>query len=142
VKVEDIMTSDVKLAHKGMTVLEAAQIMGDSDVGGMPVVQDEDIVGFVTDRDIVLRAVAPGLDLRNTTVGDVMSTGAHTLKVDQDVVEAARIMKENAVRRMIVTNKDDKIAGILSLGDLATRTDGEVEAGRVLGEISSARPSE
>jgi len=141
-KVSEVMTTEVKLAHKGWTVLEAAQVMSDADVGGMPIVEDDDIVGFVTDRDIVLRAVAQGLDLRNTTVADVMTKNVVKLKSDQDVSEAARIMREKKVRRMIVTDSDDKIAGILSLGDLAERSGAEVDTGKVLGEISAAQPNE
>jgi CBS domain-containing protein len=140
-KVREIVTSEVKLAHTGMTVLEAAQLMADADVGGLPIVQDDDIVGFVTDRDIVLRVVAPGLDLRNTTIGDVMTKGVHTLTADQDIQEAAETMREKAVRRMIVTNEEGKIAGILSLGDLATRSGAEVDTGKVLSDISAAQPT-
>jgi CBS domain-containing protein len=140
-RVGDIMTSGVKMAHTGMTVLEAAQLMSDTDVGGIPVVEDEEVVGFVTDRDIVLRVVAPGLDLRDTTVGDVMTKGAHKLTTDQDIQEAAQIMRENAIRRMVVTNDEGKIAGILSLGDLATRSGSVVNTGRVLGDIIAAQPS-
>ncbi len=142
VKVQDVMTSEVKLAHTGMSVLEAAQVMSDADIGGMPIVEEDNIVGFVTDRDLVLRAVAPGLDLRTTTLGDVMTKDVVKLRADQDIKEAADLMRKEKVRRMIVTNEEDKIAGILSLGDLAARTGAEVDTGKVLDEISSAEPDE
>jgi len=110
--------------------------MKDLDVGPLPVCEGDRLVGMVTDRDITVRAVAEGCDSRTTTVRDVMTSDVVYCFENQDVEEAARLMKEHQVRRLIVLSRDKRLVGIVSLGDLAVETGDEHLTGRTLEEVS------
>jgi CBS domain-containing protein len=135
--VKDVMTRGVKCTHPSTTLQEAARMMRDLDVGPLPVCGDnERLVGLLTDRDIAVRAVADGQDPRTTTVRDVMTPDIVYCFEDQDVSEAARLMKEHQIRRLVVLNRDKRLVGIVSLGDLAVDAGDDAMAGNTLEAVS------
>jgi CBS domain-containing protein len=95
------------------------------DVGPIPVCDGDRIQGMLTDRDITIRATAEGRDPNTTRVREVMTPDVVYCFEDQDVREAAHVMEERQIRRLIVLNRDKRLVGIVSLGDLATQTDDE-----------------
>ena len=136
-QVKEVMTSGVECMRPDASLQEAARKMRDLDVGPMPVCGDNDrLVGMLTDRDIAVRAVADGKDARTTSVRDVMTPDVIYCYEDQDVGEAARLMKENQVRRLVVLNRDKRLVGIVSLGDLATESGDRQKSGEVLQDVS------
>ena len=134
------MSSPVIGATTTTTIREAAERMRAQNVGTLPVFRDDRPVGIVTDRDIVLRALgAPGFMLgSDTAVADIMSRDLITCSVEGDVAEAAALMGERQVRRLLVIDRAGAVVGILSLGDIAEHASEEL-AGQALGEISEAR---
>src|SRR4051795_11987157 len=116
----EIMTRDPGVVSPGDTLEQAANIMDVLDVGPVPVCDGKRVVGMLTDRDITVRATAAGCDPKTTLVGDTMSQDVICCYEDQDVGEAARVMKEKQVRRLLVLSRAGELAGIVSLGDLAT----------------------
>ncbi len=135
--VNDVMTHDPRTVGIGDTLAEAARAMREGDVGAVLVVDDGRVSGILTDRDIVVRAIADGRDPTSTTVRDACSADVVTLTPDQDLDEARRLMQEHDVRRMPVV-QDGRPAGILSLGDMAVERDPE----STLADISAASPNE
>jgi CBS domain-containing protein len=136
-KLKDIMTSKPECIRPDTTLQEAARKMRDLDVGPLPVCGDDDrLAGMITDRDITVRAVAEGKDPRTTRVREVMTDEIIYAFEDQDVEEAARIMKERQVRRLVVLNRDKRLVGIVSLGDLATESGDRQKSGEVLQDVS------
>jgi CBS domain-containing protein len=135
-KLKDIMTKDVECVRPGDSLQEAARKMKDLDVGPMPVCGDDDkIVGMLTDRDIAIRAVAEGKDPRTTKVQDAMSEDVAWCFEDQDSGEAAELMRERQVRRLLVMSREKRLVGIVSLGDLATEGK-KKQAGETLQAVS------
>lgn len=121
-KLEDIMTPYVRCVQSDVTLVEAAVIMRDMDVGALPVCEEGRLVGMLTDRDIALRAVAECRDPRWTTVKEVMSGGIVYIFSDQPVEDAAELMERKQVRRLPVLNREKRLVGIVSLGDVAINT--------------------
>ena len=134
------MSSPVIGATPETTIREAAERMRAQNVGTLPVFRDDRLVGIVTDRDIVLRALAAtGFMLGpDTTIADIMSRDVLTCFADDDVAEAAALMGDRQVRRLLVIDPTRATVGILSLGDIAEHASEEL-AGQALGEISEAR---
>jgi CBS domain-containing protein len=123
------MTPHVEVIHPDATLREAAQRMQTLDVGPIPVCDGDRLQGMLTDRDITIRATAMGRDPNTTRVRDVMTPDIVYCFEDQDVQEAAQIMEERQIRRLVVLNRDKRLVGIVSLGDLATQTgDEELDA--------------
>jgi CBS domain-containing protein len=118
-QVGEVMSADVKLASPGMGLEEAAALMRDGDFGVLPVGENDRLVGVLTDRDITVRAVAAGKDPSATTVREAMSEGVHWVYEDAPIGETARIMALYQVRRLPVINRDKRLVGVVSLGDLA-----------------------
>jgi CBS domain-containing protein len=118
-QIQQILTSQIEKIRPDMTLREAAAKMRDLDCGALPVCEGDRVKGIITDRDIVVRAVADGGNLDETAVRQVMTKDIACCFVDQDIAEAARIMSERQVRRLPVLNRRNKVVGILSLGDLA-----------------------
>lgn len=141
-KLKDIMTPKVECVHPGDTLQSAARKMKSLDVGPMPVCGDNDkIVGMLTDRDIAIRATAEGLDPKTAKVEDAMTEDVVWCFEDQEIEEAARMMQERQIRRLLVMNRDKRLVGIVSLGDLATETGDREQAGAVLQDVSEpSRP--
>jgi len=135
--VKDVMTARVECAHPDTTLREAARTMKKLDVGTLPVCGPDDrLAGIISDRDITIRAVADGLDPSTARVGDSMTPGIIYCFEDQDVSDAAHMMEQNQVRRLVVLNRDKRLVGIVSLGDLAVDTGDEQLAGHTLEAIS------
>lgn len=127
-KITEIMAEDLEIVDADATAEEAAQVMADADVGCVPVVDAGKVVGVVTDRDLVLRVVAECLVPGETPVTEVMTREVIHCFEDDDVETAASLMEENQVRRVFVYDREGRLAGVVSLGDLAlaTRAGGEV----------------
>ena len=134
-KVREAMTRDVRLVRPDQTVREAAHLMAELDIGALPVEKNDRLVGMITDRDIAVRAVAEGRG-PDTKVSEVMSTDIKYCFEDQTIDEVTRNMGELRVRRLPVLNRDKRLVGILSLGDLAIDETAQDEAGEALGGIS------
>jgi CBS domain-containing protein len=133
--VEEIMTRDPRTVDAGDTILDAARVMRDNDIGDVIVMDGGQVSGIVTDRDIVVRGVAEGRDPDSTEVSDVCTTGVETIEPDASVDDALRLMREKDIRRLPVA-KNRRPVGIVSLGDLAV----EREPGSTLADISAASP--
>ena len=118
-KVCEVMSTDVQCTRPDATLHQAADKMKSLDVGSLPVCHQDKLVGMITDRDIVVRSVAEGHDPETDHVGDVMSSELFYCFEDQDVSETAHMMKEKQVRRIPVLNRNKRLVGIVSLGDLA-----------------------
>jgi CBS domain-containing protein len=101
-----------------MTLKEAATLMRDGDFNALPVSEQDRVIGLVTDRDIMIRAVATGKDPSSTAVREVMSERVWWSYEDTSIEEAARTMREHQIRRMPVFNRDERLVGIVSMGDL------------------------
>jgi CBS domain-containing protein len=135
-KIRDVMTPDAIAAHPGTTLTAAAEMMRLLNVGSLPVVDQERIVGIVTDRDIVVRGLAMGLRPDSATVTDVMTRNVQTCSADEDVEDVALQMRELQVRRLLVVDAQERLIGIVSLGDLAVSTTDETLTARTLEGIS------
>ena len=136
--VSDVMTRDPRSLRPTDTILLAAQAMEELNVGVIPVCEDDQLVGMVTDRDIVVRGVAQGLDAGTATLADVMSTHVRTAREDDDLDDTLGTMGMNQIRRMPVVDEQSRLVGIVSLGDIAAKgPDGDVEVANSLGDISS-----
>lgn len=134
--INELMTHDPRSIAADSTLLDAARLMRDDDVGALVVERDGAIAGIVTDRDIVVRAVADGRD-PSTRVADVASADTVvTVTPDQSVDDVRRLMREHDVRRIVV-EQDGRATGIVSLGDLAVAGDADAE----LTDISAASPN-
>jgi CBS domain-containing protein len=118
-QIKDVMTRDVQVIGPDATLQEAAGQMKSLDVGPLPVCDGRRLVGMVTDRDVTVRAIAEGQDPKATRVSDVMTPDIIYCFEDQDVQEAARIMEQQQIRRLVVLDRSKNLVGIVSLGDLA-----------------------
>jgi CBS domain-containing protein len=135
-KISEIISQNVTYVSPQTTVMETAQTMRILDTGMLPVCDHNRLVGTVTDRDITIRAVAKGCDARHTPIADVMTEGTVYCFDDQDTDEAARLMREHEVRQLPVLNRERRLVGTISLGDLAACDGNEEMAGEVLGRIA------
>ncbi len=136
-QVKEVMTRGVECISPTASLEEAARKMRDLDVGPLPVCGDNDrLVGMITDRDITVRAIAEGQNPKTARVQDIMTPDITYCFDDQDVSEAAQIMKEHQVRRLVVLNRDKRLVGIISLGDLAVQARDEGLSSETLERIS------
>jgi len=135
-QVKDVMTISVQTIRPDSSLQEAAERMKTLDVGTLPVCENDRLVGMITDRDITVRAVAQGIGGTVGQVRDVMTPDVVYCFEDHEVEEAARLMKEHQIRRLVVLNRDKRLVGIVSLGDLAVETGDEKLAGGTLEEVS------
>jgi len=133
-KVREVMTSNVCLVDPDRSICEAAQMMADQDIGALPVGENDRLVGMVTDRDIAVRAVAQGLG-PNTKIRDVMSQEVLYCFDEEELEDAAQNMGSLKVRRLPVLNRDKRLVGIVSIGDLAQREDAR-QTGQAIADIS------
>jgi CBS domain-containing protein len=116
--IQDTMTSNPKTIESRTTATEAARTMKSADVGSLPIVDGDRLVGVVTDRDLALRVLGEGKD-GSTTVGEIASKDVVTIDPQQSLEEAARLMAEHQLRRLPVVEEDGKLVGILAQADLA-----------------------
>ena len=133
--VSDIMTRDVRSLSATDSLLRAAQAMDELNVGSIPVCNGPALVGIVTDRDIVVRAVARGLVGADTPLSAIMSQDVQSCFEDQAVSQVLAKMGDAQIRRLPVVDRDQRLVGILSLGDIAVKTDDQRLAS-VLQDIS------
>ncbi|MDG4834689.1 CBS domain-containing protein [Solwaraspora sp. WMMD1047] len=136
-KVSDVMTKQVIYLPAETTLDEAARVMREADIGDIVVTDGPGLLGMVTDRDIVVRAVAECLDPSTTTIGSIATRDIVMLEQHSTADEAAALMRERAIRRILVCDSERQLVGIVSLGDLAMRFD----PSSALSDISEAAPS-
>ena len=133
-KISEVMTTDVHTVSADQTAREAAGFMLRADAGSIPVCEGDRVIGMITDRDIAIRGVAEGRG-PDTPVRELMSDGIVCAREDDEVDDVARRMSEEQVRRLPVLDENDRLCGIVSLGDLARETRGE-EAHQALEGVS------
>jgi CBS domain-containing protein len=120
VKVKDVMHKGVEWVGPDTPVTELAKLMCEHDIDAIPIGEDDQLIGMVTDRDIVCNGLAEKeFDVRSATARDVMTPGIHCCRDDDDLAKAVRHMEELKVRRLPVINKSKRMVGILSLGDVS-----------------------
>jgi CBS domain-containing protein len=117
-RVQEIMTPTVQIADPNMTIRDAARCMRADNLGALPVGENDRLIGMVTDRDIVVRAVAEERSAGNTTVREVMSDGICYCFEDDEVEQAAQVMASHQVRRLPVLNRNKRLVGVIALADL------------------------
>jgi len=136
-KVSDVMTRNVEFVQPNDSLQVAAQKMRDRDIGFLPLKEGDELVGVVTDRDIAVRAIASGINPKSILGREIATSPVVYCFEDQDVEEAARLMRENQIRRLVVLDrKNNQPAGVVSLGDLS-RNVKEKTAEKTLESISS-----
>ncbi|MDQ8028704.1 MAG: CBS domain-containing protein [Brevundimonas sp.] len=133
-KVRDLMSKDVQVARPGDTLQEIARRMSDGGFGFMPVADGDSLIGAITDRDIVVRALAGGAAATSPVV-EFITRDPHTARADDDLKTVLDAMSTRQVRRLPVLDKNDRLVGVVSLGDLSTRVK-EKYAGEALEDIS------
>jgi CBS domain-containing protein len=121
-KIREIMSSDVRCTSPDSTLVEAAGLMKVLDTGVVPVCDDDRLAGILTDRDLAIRSTADGRDPNKTTVREVMSRGVVYIFDDQSLEQAEQLMEKMQIRRLPVLNREKRLVGIVSLGDLATHS--------------------
>lgn len=132
----DIMSARVKTAERDTSLRDVGALMRDGDMGALPVVEGGKLVGIVTDRDIVVRAIAEGKD-PSTPISEAMTADVFYVRPDDFVFEAIRLMGDKQVRRIPVVNEDGRLAGIIAMADIALEMEDEKEIAETLEEISS-----
>jgi CBS domain-containing protein len=123
-QIREIMTREVDVVAPNASIRDAAAKMKELDVGAIPVCDGQKLSGLVTDRDITLRAVAEGRDPSKTRVSEVMSSEIAYCFEDDPVEQAAKLMESKQIRRLPILDRNKQLAGIVSLGDIAVRTEG------------------
>jgi CBS domain-containing protein len=136
IRCRDIMTASVTTATPAMSLLQVAGLMRDGDMGSIPVVEAGKLVGIVTDRDIVVRAVAAGLE-STSPIAEAMTKEVFSVKPEDFAFEAIRLMGDRQVRRVPVVNESGELAGIIAMADVALEMEDEREIAEALEEISS-----
>jgi CBS domain-containing protein len=135
--VRDVMTPLPRVVDASASVMDAAEIMRDSDIGDVVVLEDQRLYGILTDRDIVVRVLAEGSDPATVTAGQVCSRDLTTIPPTASVGEAVRLIREKAIRRLLVVEESDDVVGIVSMGDIAVARDRK----SALADVSAAPPN-
>jgi CBS domain-containing protein len=133
--IRDVMTGSPRTIDSAGSAVDAARLMRDEDVGLIPIVESDRLVGTVTDRDIAVRLVAEGKSPESTRVADIASRELVTIDPDQDVDEAMRLMSKHQVRRLPVVEEDGKLVGIVAQADIAKHV-AAAQTGEVVEKIS------
>ncbi len=136
-QVHEVMNKQVEKIDIKDTAVEAAIMMRDGDFGALPVMDGENVVGMITDRDLTVRVIAEGLDATSVTLEDVMTADVVFCQKNDSIKSAVDLMGERQVRRLIVMDENKQICGILSLGDVSIFE--ETQAADALGGISEHR---
>ena len=118
-QVKDVMNTKLELIRPETNAVEAARKMRDGDLGALPVMDEENVVGMVTDRDLAIRVLAEGLSPDQVQIQDIMTADVLSCSPEDSLDEAAELMAELQVRRLLVMDENKKLVGILSLGDMA-----------------------
>ncbi len=137
-KLSEIMTREVVTIEPDASLQQAAQIMASLEIGLLPVMNDSDVLGVITDRDITIRAVARGLDPKRTPVRSMMTEHVICSSDTQDVAQGAKQMMAHQIRRLPVLDVQQQLVGIVSLGDIVKSLADKCLAGEVLLRISEA----
>jgi len=133
--IRELMTKNPRSLESGSSAMDAARLMRDEDVGIVPIVEGEKLIGTVTDRDIAIRVVAEGKSAESTTVGEIASRELVTIDPQQELDEALRLMARHQVRRLPVVEEDGKLVGIVAQADIA-RSASDEQTGDVVEDIS------
>ena len=136
-KVHEVMTDRPRCVTPETPVSEAAQLMETEDIGSLPIVDGEQLAGMVTDRDIVIRAVAKGKDPRGMPVREVASGELITVQAGDNLSDALELMASHQVRRLPVVDEDNRLVGILAQADIAVEAN-EKAVGEMVEEISKS----
>jgi CBS domain-containing protein len=136
--IHEIMTSGFEMIDAEANIIEVAKKMKQLNVGTIPVNQGKNLIGLVTDRDIVIRCLAEGKDPASTSVKDIISEHLVTIDQQADISEAEKLMEEYQLRRLIVTDKNNSPVGILSLGDIAVKCHDAKISGEILEGVSKS----
>jgi CBS domain-containing protein len=140
-KVMEIMTASVSPAGPDTTLEQIATLMRNEDVGSVPIVEDDELIGIVTDRDIVVRCIAEGGDPSEVCAEDILTDDLEVVSPDSDVDEAAELMSRRQVRRLPVVDKG-RLIGMISLGDIAVKQNDDNTSGEALERVSQGvKPS-
>ena len=141
-KLREIMTRDVVVLQPDDSLRSAAKKMRDRNIGFLPVCDGENLIGVISDRDITIRALADGMDVNIMLGRDLMTSPPIFCFEDQDISEAAQIMEENQIRRLVVLSREDeRLVGVVSLGDIAKNASAD-RSGQVLQKVSEPDGSE
>jgi CBS domain-containing protein len=141
-KLSEIMTREVEIIQPDDTLRLAAQKMRDRDIGFLPVCDGDSLMGVLSDRDITIRAFADGMDINVMLGRDLMTTPAIYCFDDQDVKDAAKLMGENQIRRLVILGREsERVVGVISLGDLARKGITDI-SGQVLQRVSEPENQE
>ena len=136
-KVSEVMTNPCIVVSNDTSVYNAAKVMQQHNIGSVPVLDENDkMVGIVTDRDMIIRNIARGLDPRTHRVNEIMTKHVHCVNRDSDIHDAARLMGNEQIRRLPVVDGDSRVVGMLALGDVAVTESCEEQAGSALCGIS------
>ncbi len=136
---KECMTKNVEMGQPNMSLVQAAKLMKEGDFGILPVRDQDRLVGMITDRDIAIRAVAAGKDPTKSLVGEVMTEKVLYCYDDQDVNEVVKNLGNNQVRRLPVLNRQKRLVGILSLGNLAKSDANPKEVDQALAQICTKK---
>ena len=136
-KVHEVMTDRPRCVTPETPVTEAAQLMKSDDIGSLPILDGEQLAGMVTDRDIVIRAIAEGKDPRGMPVREVASRELVTVHADDDLATALKLMASQQVRRLPVVDSDNRLVGIVAQADVAVEAK-EKAVGEMVEEISKS----
>jgi CBS domain-containing protein len=132
--IQDLMTPDLKALEASASVRAAAELMRESDIGDVVVLENNRLCGIVTDRDIVVRVLAEGNDPGMVTVGEICSRELTTVPPTASIDDAVRLIRQKAIRRLPVVEDNGEILGIISIGDIAVAKDRE----SALADVSAA----
>jgi CBS domain-containing protein len=136
---KEVMTRAVECISPEMRLQDAARTMKSLDVGFLPVCENDRLVGTITDRDMVLRVIAEGADTKALKASDIMSPAVYWCYEDQTTGEVANYMSQKEIRRVLILNRNKRLAGVISIGDLAKGGDQE-KAGEAIANIADAPP--
>ena len=134
-KVREIMSSHVIQISDNANLVKAVEMMQSADVGTLPIQKNNQTIGLITDRDIVVRAISAELDLKTTPAREVMTPEVLCCSEDDEIETAERIIEENKVHRLVVLGRYNSVVGVISLGDLVLKTSNEHLAYRALERI-------
>jgi CBS domain-containing protein len=134
-QVKEVMTRDVAYTGPDHSLQSAAMTMQGRDIGALPVREGDQVIGMLTDRDIVVRAVGAGQDPRTTPVRQAMTPEIICCYDDQDVHQAGHMMEQRHIRRLLVIDRADRPVGIISVGDIASRTHEDTFVGEILQHV-------
>ena len=137
-QIKEVMSTDFKIIKPSTTFREAAELMKENECGYLPVGKDDKLTGAVTDRDIIVRGIAAGLNPDNTAVDSVMTQKIQYCFENDDVEDAAERMKKEQIRRLVVLNDEKRMTGVVTLGDIARTCNDQNLTGDIECQVAKA----